>query len=535
MTSSQSLEDRLKRLIYLNSADPQFIVGDPDVYQKNLGRSSIEACIDAIKNDLNEIFSILDAANKDNHLPRRSNLFFILANLAILEQIKPEQKSKITAKVLELCQSDEEFFMFIKYYTERKPKSKMPSSIEKLVRKYYTKKSPLELAQSVASCNKMHTWTHKDLIKLAHFKSDTPLKNVVVNYILNKKLSDKATDEELEVLDIILKSDKLKRTNEVVEAVPILTTHKFTMNQVSSRLHENAEVWSAAIQNMSIQQILPCIEKLHKLHLIKPETTIRNHLSDLLTSPEKVKASKIHPIEVFTYMKRLEKGGKPINIKLLNYLQNEKKLGSAELEKVQTRTRVKKAEILKILNKCFELACSNVSPTNKRFLVTIDVASNAKEELCIGNKVLSLLEAACAYAIVLLRVEKDVMIATHKDDKIELLSIEKNISFATLLKKVEAKTTTYSSLYGPVEWAASEKKHVDVFVNFIHNNMKIRFEPIVRYRSKVNLPNAKFVTFAPVKKYLPLWVDLPTNVLDILGFDATSCKVAECFFRGAFC
>lgn len=133
-----------------------------------------------------------------------------------------------------------------------------------------------------------------------------------------------------------------------------------------------------------------------------------------------------------------------MDLKLLHHLQNEKKLSEADLKKAQTRTEAKCHHIINALSKCFDLACSNMTSTNKRyldgkpikkclvhyflsrFLVTIDVTAETKKAVCIGNKVLTLLEAAVAYTTVLLRAEKDVVIATYKDDKIELLKVERS-------------------------------------------------------------------------------------------------------------
>lgn len=539
-----SLEEQLKRIIYLNNAACHFFVGDPDTYQLDISEARRTSITQSIENKLQEMFSVLDAASADKNLPRRSIIFLVLGKLMHWENITPELKSKITAKVLELCQSDEEFFCFIKYYTQLRRQNKMPSSVEKLVRKFYMKKTPLELAQSVAKFNGLHKWSHKDLIKLAHVKSDTPLKNVVINYILTRKPTDKETEEQQKILDIIKKSDELRSTQEPVNAIPILSELKLTIQQVSPSLRQNGEIWAASLENMSIQEILPCLGKLYKLGLLKPNTTVTNYLTNLLTDSEKIKASGVHPVEVFTFMKRLEKGGKPMDPKLLNHLKNEKKLSEEDIKKAKTRTEAKCSHILSALLKCFNLACSNVPSTNKRYFVTIDVTEKAKNALCTGNKVLTLLEAAVVYTILLLRVEKDVVIATYKDDKINLISVEKKISFSDLLEKVKAQSSEYSLIFSPIEWATSEKKHVDVFVNFIHNDhassvpkekKQSKIDSIIKYRTKVNLPKTKLINFAVVNRSMPVFVDKPPSVLDILGFDVTACKVAECFSRGSFC
>ncbi|XP_066247165.1 RNA-binding protein RO60-like isoform X2 [Euwallacea similis] len=543
MTSSLSFEDKLKRMIYLNHIDPHFYIGDPDKYQLDMSLSRHDTMCQIIESDLREFFFVLDIANKDVNLPRRSIIFFILGKLIGTPELKPEQNQKISAKITELIQSSEDLFNFVKYYTKWKPASKIPSSVQKIIRRFYTNKTPNELANCVAEVQGMYKWSHKDLIKLAHFKSDSPLKNTVINYILTGKSSDKASEEELKVLDKIKSSDELRKTKESVDAVPILTTHKFSIHQVPSSLQQNFDVWSAAIQNMSISQILPYLLKLYKHSFLKSGSTISNYLLDLFTNPMQI--NNVYPMEVFIYMKRFEKGGKPMDVKLIQYLQEEKKLSEADLKKAQSRPEIKCPHIVNALNKGFDLACSNFVPTNKRYMVTIDVTAEAKRAHCIGSKFLSLQEAAVAFAIFLLRVEKDVIIATFKDDKIDLLSAGKKVSFMDLLKKVTEQKSAYSWLYSPVEWASSEKKHVDVFVNFIHNSYankipkeknltKAKYEPIVKYRSKVNLPNSKILNFAPAERNITLYGETPSNVLDILGFDTMACRVAECFFRGAF-
>lgn len=59
---------------------------------------------------------------------------------------------------------------------------------------------------------------------------------------------------------------------------------------------------------------------------------------------------------------------RPLDMKLVNYLQNEKKLSEADLKKAQARPPVKCPHIITALTKCFELACGNVVPTNKRYI-----------------------------------------------------------------------------------------------------------------------------------------------------------------------
>lgn len=175
-TPSLTFEEKLKRIFYLNHIDSVFYVGNPDFYQVDISplrRSTIQ---EVIQSDLKEFFAVLDIANKDKNIPRREIIFFVLGKLLNQGELTIEKKLQITAKIIEIIESDCDLFTFIKYYTQCKTKSKIPSSVQKIIRKYYSNKTPAELANCVAKVNRINKWSHKDLIKLAHYKSENPCK-----------------------------------------------------------------------------------------------------------------------------------------------------------------------------------------------------------------------------------------------------------------------------------------------------------------------------------------------------------------------
>lgn len=72
------------------------------------------------------------------------------------------------------------------------------------------------------------------------------------------------------------------------------------------------------------------------------------------------------------------------------------------------------------------------------------------------------------------------------------------------VQKLRENKSKYLVLASPIEWAASQKKHFDIFINFIHHReyyatipkevrdkMTSTVEALEKYRKKVNLQNAK--------------------------------------------
>lgn len=69
------------------------------------------------------------------------------------------------------------------------------------------------------------------------------VKNVVINYILFKKTNDKDGDSEAKnIIDVLKKSETLRKTKDHKVAVPIIAELKATISQVEPSLRKSAEV-----------------------------------------------------------------------------------------------------------------------------------------------------------------------------------------------------------------------------------------------------------------------------------------------------
>ncbi|KAJ8972271.1 hypothetical protein NQ317_018298 [Molorchus minor] len=251
-----------------------------------------------------DLLRIVSTVNEDIFIPHRCLIYHVLAFAITSEKIAEKYKSKITETIFTTCKSDKDFFDFIKFvssFRDLKKKSKLPHTVGKAVRKYYGMKSPMGLAGSYARYNSYHRWTHKDLIKLAHVQSPS--------HCGNKK--DVNIDEDTErALDLIKKCETLRKTTDPKIALPLIFECNATINQIEPALRKSAEVWNATLPNMSLIEILQSLPKLYKLGFLKRDTPTQALINETLTNTEGIEISRIHPIEVFIFMKLFEKGGK---------------------------------------------------------------------------------------------------------------------------------------------------------------------------------------------------------------------------------
>lgn len=174
MATSKSPEEKLKRLIYLCNTNGKYYCGGP---QKNKPEraSYVELLNNYLKNNQDSLLKILENASKDKFLPHKLQMFNILATLITLEAANEKNKPTICQLVEKLCTCDKDLFDFIWAVSLTQDKDKRhPHTVIRIIVRFYKKKTAEDLTKSFITHKGYHGWTHQDIIKLFHVKSETP-------------------------------------------------------------------------------------------------------------------------------------------------------------------------------------------------------------------------------------------------------------------------------------------------------------------------------------------------------------------------
>lgn len=169
-TDFRSPEVRFKRFLYTSTEIPKYITGDPELHE-GYEIEKIKSVADLLQSRTPEvILNILEIVNSENLIPRRQTLFFAFAVSATLTT-DDVFKHKLYTTLLNIIKNSEDLCTFLKFYT--KQKKNFSSAINKVIGAYYFKKEPHDLIEEVTTSKGYHSWTHKDLIKLSHCKSES--------------------------------------------------------------------------------------------------------------------------------------------------------------------------------------------------------------------------------------------------------------------------------------------------------------------------------------------------------------------------
>ena len=218
-------------------------------------------------------------------------------------------------------------------------------------------------------------WEHRDVLRLAHIKPDNEEVNDIFKWVVGKNEEPKN--------EYIQNFLKLQTTKSVKEAVNLITKNKFTREAVPTEFLNDISIWEALLINMPYNALLRTLNVMTAKDVLKPMNDNTKLVIEHITNVDKIKKSKIHPLQILLALTMYQKG------------RGDK--GSLVWEPIQ--------DIVDALNDAFYLSFSNVESTGKKILIGVDVSGSMTSPLSNMSSLTSR-SASAALALVFKNVEK---------------------------------------------------------------------------------------------------------------------------------
>ncbi|KAI4458799.1 60 kda ribonucleoprotein ssa/ro [Holotrichia oblita] len=387
----------------------------------------------------------------------------------------------------------------------------------------------MDLIKCISESNSYHGWTHKDLIKLIHCKTDNQAIEVIIKYILyGKAKAVEAAGDDPEAAKVLNFAQEMKEYKTSGDA---------------------QKVWTALIPQLSLSELIASLPKLYKMSFLKAGP-LQTKIIDILCNNEIVRASNLHPAEIYIGLKNLEKGGKPKDPHLIKYLESKedvdaKILADPDYKKPNFAHQepAKCTPVINAVQKALTTSYANLKPVNKRIMITIDVGDKMNDP-CLTTKNVTCLEAAIFIAYCVFKSNKIVTVAVFDGTTITPVPVEKNIALGLFHKKIKEAKHGPVIWSAPFEWAANERKQFDVFVhmgyrpNIIDLSKELREidkpkEAFGSYMQKLSIPYARFIVCSLGIHNAYFSGDV-TNILDVCGFDKNVPNIIDAFCKNLF-
>jgi len=245
-----------------------------------------------------------------------------------------------------------------------------------------------------------------------------------------------------------------------------------------------------------------------RVGLIKPLSDAARLIQDRITNQKALTRARIHPIAVLSALK--------------TYAQGRGERGKHQWQPVQS--------IVEALDDAFYLAFKNVEPTNKRWILAVDVSGSMDWAMISSVPGLTPRVAAGAMAMITAKTEQQHVITAFSGQMRQVnLSAKKRLD--DVLKTFEQIPMGRTDCALPMIWALKERSKADVFVIYTDNETWCGnihpIQALENYRREMGI-NAKLIVVGMISNQFTIADPNDAGTLDVVGFDtATPALMAD--------
>lgn len=188
------------------------------------------------------------------------------------------------------------------------------SGCRQVIKDWYLKKDVKILVELISKRKRYHGWSHKDVIKLIHLKTEEPARAVIIKYALyGIKVAKKDYGDNPEAADIlhyIQVIEDFKHLTDEQQAARLIETLYLTMDYVPAHLLKSREVWSSLVSNLPLKELITSLERIGYLGFLKQNSPLVTKVLDAISNEKSVAESHLHPAQVFIALRNYEMSSK---------------------------------------------------------------------------------------------------------------------------------------------------------------------------------------------------------------------------------
>jgi len=384
------------------------------------------------------------------------------------------------------------------------------SGFKRTIAEWYTDRDPKALAMQVTKYAQRNGWSHRDVLRKAHPIATNDQTNEVLQYVAQKAKWEAAEYIDSPSANLLMAVEVAKNLGSDTSALSnVIRANGLVREHVPTEALNSIEVWDALLEKMPLTAMIRNLGKMTSIGLVKPLSAASQKIVEALEDRDALKAQRVHPVTILLALK--------------TYQQGRGVLGSLSWQPDQN--------VLEALENAFYAAFDVVEPTDKKFVLGVDV-SGSMSCPCIGSPIISCREAALVMAMTAKRTEKWSHILGFSHDLIEL-PITNTTSLVDACRIVRGLPFRSTRCAAPIEWALNNKIEVDVFCIYTDNETNCGPHPsyaLGQYRQKMGR-NAKLAVFGLANSHFTIADPDDIGMMDFVGFDAAAPALLADFAR----
>ncbi|MEO8285543.1 MAG: TROVE domain-containing protein [Chloroflexota bacterium] len=506
---------RLDRFLVLGSEGGTYYIKEQALTQQNA--QAVIRCIDA--DGLRTVARIVEISEA-GRAPKNDPAIFALALATTLGNTATKRAA--FDAITRVCRTGTHIFHFAQYVDGMRGWGR---GLREAVGKWYAMPSG-KLALQAIKYQQRDGWAHRDLLRLAHPKPITPVHEILYGWMVKGWESVGEMPHPDASLVTIWAFERAKLAKTPAEIISLVQRYNLPREAIPTEWLNTPEVWEALLAEMPLEAMTRNLAKMTTVGLLAPNSTAVRKVVSELGNPERIRKARLHPIKVLAALK--------------TYAQGHGERGKLKWTPVP--------RIIDALNDAFYTAFGNVVPTNKRWLLALDVSGSMDGSMIAGVSGLDARMGSAAMALVTAATEPDhTMVGFSSasggyggqwgggESGLTPVNISPRMRLDDVVNTMRAIPMGGTDCALPMKWALKNEVPADVFVVYTDSETWAGTphpaQALRDYRDKMGIP-AKMIVVGMTSNGFSIADPDDVGMLDVVGFDTAVPQIMSDFVAG---
>lgn len=502
---------RLERFLILGSDSNTY-------YQsaKALTKENAACVLECFAEDALRTAETIKEISHSGRAPKNDPAIFALALGAVSTDAATRQISLNRLK--DVCRTSTHLFSFVK--AAKGLGKGFGRGMKRAIADWYTSKTIEQVAYQAIKYRQREGYTHKRLLDMSHAPSKgDPNRNALYLWMKGKEgLENFPTHLPSQILSHLY---AMRPESSREYRIGLVKASNLPWEALPTECNSDPLIWEAMLPKMGLTALIRNLGNMTKVGTISPLSEAEQVVVRRLSDPADLKLSRIHPFHVLQAMAVYRSG------------QGFKGSGSW----------TPSVPVLDALDAAFYQTFANVIPSNKNFLIGLDVSGSMTSPF--SGSVLSCRDASAALALVTMATEPTTHVVgfTAKGSQ-SRLGIETSaltpLNISPRQRLTDAIQTVSNLPFGstdcslPMLYALEQNLKVDTFLILTDSETYAgRIHPMAalkKYRQETGI-NAKLIVVGMTSTGFSIADPQDAGCLDVVGFDSNVPALISDFSR----
>ena len=420
-------------------------------------------------------------------------------------------------------------------------------ALRRSIANWYLEMPVDRLANQAIKYQQRDGWSHRDLLRLAHPKADSPSRDAILRWMAggmeavggkdyvygsgDTKIILPRADASSILHQQILAFEAAKRATTSKEIIQLIVDHNLPREAIPTQYLNEAAVWEALLAKMPMTAMIRNLATMTRVGLLTSMSASTKLVKQALADSETIRKARVHPIQVLSAM--------------LTYSAGRGQRGTNTWTPVQG--------VVDALDGAFYGSFGNVTPTGKNTLLALDVSGSMTAGEIAGVPGLTPRVGSAAMALITANVESSYEFIGFTGGRsggmwggtgasragvktvgpVSTLAITPRMRLNDVLKLVDGLPFGSTDCSLPFTWALDNKLPVENFAVYTDNETYAGSiapsQALKAYRSRTGIP-AKSVVVGMTATNFSIADPKDSGMMDVVGFDTAAPQIMSDFF-----